>query len=75
MKQTLHILLQIDPDADTLGADEAAEEALAIAQAAALRVASRVRVVDYSVTVVPCSRAALEGALAKVAEALEAARE
>jgi len=71
VKTTLHILLEIDADPATLQADDAAREALARAQSLALSVARVCPVVDYSVAAVPCSRAALHGALELAAKAVD----
>lgn len=69
MKLTLHVLLEVDVDeARLVDVDAAAQEAQAVAQAVALRASGVLRVIDYSVATVPCSRAALAGALALVAD-------
>lgn len=72
MKTTLHILLELDVDPATLQADDAAREAAALAQAAALRVSAVCPVVNYSVAMVPVSRAALHSTLELAAKAVGA---
>lgn len=67
-RATIAILLEIDVDPDTTSVDDAAREALAIGQACAMRVGGVVKVVDFSVTVLPCSRASLGAALALMAK-------
>lgn len=66
---TLHITLELDVDeasADALHAGRAAEEWARAAAGAVL--AAGVRVTTYGVAVVPVSRAALDEALARVAD-------
>lgn len=70
MKTTLHILLELDVDPDTLDADEGARIATDHAQAIALRVGARVPVVTYSVVAVPVSREAFERGLRLVSDTI-----
>lgn len=64
MRVTAHIILEVDVDESSQDADHVARAVTGLAQSCAFRaVAEGVRVGDYSVAVVPISRAALAGAL------------
>lgn len=72
MKLTAHILLEVVVDEASQDADHVGRVVTALAQSCAFRaVADGVRVEDYSVAVLPLSRASLAGALAHVADAME----
>lgn len=72
MKLTAHVLLEVEVDEGTLAEDDVARAATSLAQAFAFREGrAGFRVGDYSVRVTPCSRAALDVALAKVLEHLD----
>lgn len=64
MRVTAHIILEVEVEDGTHDADHVARTVTGLAQSCAFRaVAEGVRVGDYSVAVVPISRAALAGAL------------
>ena len=69
MTHTIHVLLELD--GDRLTAEDAAREALAVAQDVALGASRVAPVRSFSAAVLPVSRATLEATMRAIADAAE----